>query len=269
MIKAVVSATLIGLAAIATANSKPVVDDRHAVTTFFHEEKGYHVVTVDLKRGGFAPTVSYRSRLTDPWKIIGQHQPVVAITGTFFAFENQKPVAEVVVDGVQVAQGKRGSCLAVDWDGRVSIFDVGVGNDVDYAPYRHVLRGMVRIVNGKQVSPAPWDQGFRDRGIWSKAKRTAVGITADNKLLFVSTRQRVLLSELGRAMVSRGAVDAVSLDGGGSSMLYYMGDMRISPSRNLSTLFMIENRSPYDTLYQARQHQLASSPTSRTVVPRQ
>jgi len=43
-------------------------------------------------------------------------------------------------------------------------------------------------------------------------------------------------------------VDAVNLDGGGSTCLYYRGAMVVAPGRRLSNLLTLYERSPLDEL---------------------
>ncbi|MFD2116323.1 N-acetylmuramoyl-L-alanine amidase [Paenibacillus yanchengensis] len=57
--------------------------------------------------------------------------------------------------------------------------------------------------------------------IWqSKAYRLAVGLTADNKLVIVRTKQIVSLNALASIMTSLGCIDALNGDGGGSAYLW-------------------------------------------------
>ncbi len=212
----------------------------------------YHVVKIDIQREEITPTAHYSSRLTSFWKVAGKAQPVAAITGTFFAFENQQPVADVIIDGVQKASGKRGSALTVDWFGRLQIIDVPTKKTLDFEPYRYVLRGMIRVLSDGEINPNPKAQGFKDKRIWGSAARTAVGVTANNKLIMMATSNSVTLSTVGKALKNQGATNGVCLDGGGSTMLYYMGDVKISPNRALSTLFMVEKRSAFDDLFKKR-----------------
>lgn len=231
-----------------------------AYSKFVHEKTGYHAVTADLMRYEVTASVHYSDRLTSFWRVVGKVQPIAAITGTFFAWENQQPVADVVVNGNQKATGYRGSVLAVDWHGQVKIFDVPTKQAADYTGYRYALRGLVRVVNAGEVKPNPKAQGFRDRRIWGHAPRTAVGITKSNKVVMVATARAITLSQLGRALKSIGVVDAVSLDGGGSTMLYYMGDTKVSSNRGLSTAFLLEKKSPYDEVFrQYHQKNLADA----------
>ena len=223
-----------------------------AYNVFEHDSRWYHAVHVDLNSVDVTPTAHYNSRLRGFWSAAGKSQPVAAITGTFFAFENQQPVADVVIDGVQKAKGYRGSVLAVDWYGQAKIFDVPTREQADYSSYRYALRGMIRVVNNGEVKPNPQAQGFRDRRIWGRAPRTAIGITPENKMVMVATTQNVTLSQLGKAMKSQNVIDGVALDGGNSTFLYYMGEVKVNYGRPQSTLFMIEKRSPFDDVFKKR-----------------
>lgn len=216
---------------------------------FKHGRAWFHCVTADLNRTQIAATAYYSPRLTSASRTLGKVQPIAAVTGTFFAFENQQPVADVVIDGKLVANGYRGSVLGVDWFGKVKIFDAAVRTPVDFFAYRYALRGMVRVLRNGEKCPDPRSQGFRDPRIWGVAARTGVGLTKSGKLVMVATSNGITLSELAQALKNRGAVDAVSLDGGGSTMLYYMGSVKVSPNRGLSTLFMVEKRSPFDAQF--------------------
>ncbi|MBX3108094.1 MAG: phosphodiester glycosidase family protein [Fimbriimonadaceae bacterium] len=224
-------------------------DGAAAHFTFVSGDRGYHAVVADTGSDLITPTAQVAPRLTNVWRLISQSQPVAAITGTFFAWENGKPVADVVVDGTQVATGYRGSILAVDWFGKPHILDTPTRKPFDYHAYRYAVRGGVRVLQSGVVANNPRSQGFTDSSIWGSAARTAVGITATGKLMFVATRSSVTLSALGKAMKSQGAVDALAMDGGGSTMLYFDGDLKISPNRGLCNLLLIEKRSPYDEAF--------------------
>ena len=61
--------------------------------------------------------------------------------------------------------------------------------------------------------------------------------------MFFATTSKVTLSELGRAMTSKGIRNGVSLDGGTSTCLYYNGSMVIPPGRQLSNLIVVTRKS--------------------------
>lgn len=249
---------LIGFGLLAIAGAKPA-DRPVAYESFKLGKAVYHTVRANLKIDQVTVETQYAPRLTGSWSMIGRTQPVAAITGTFFAYENHQPVADVIVDGELVASGHRGTALAVDWFGRVHIFDAGFRQPVDWFPYRYALRGTVRLVKDGDVCPNPRAQAFRDSRIWGRAARTAVGLTKEGKLVLMATPNSVTLTELGKAMVSRGVKQAVSLDGGGSTMLYYRGSMVVSPNRPLSTMLILHERSPFDSAYRRHTRAIAAS----------
>jgi hypothetical protein len=189
--------------------------------------------------------------------MVDKVRPIVAITGTFFDVRSQKPIADVLVDGDLTSHGSRGTVVAIDWFGAVSIFDRPFRSDVDWSAFRYGLRGAVRIVRGGRVQPDPRAQRFHDRRIWGRASRSGLGLTKGGKLLLVVTREKVTLSEFGRAMRSQGVVDGVSLDGGGSTCMYYKGNLVVSPHRRLDNLFVVCLKAP-DRLTEAPLNPLSS-----------
>jgi len=72
---------------------------------------------------------------------------------------------------------------------------------------------------------------------WGRAPRTAVGITSGGDLLLTTVDGRqpsvsigMTLEELAKFKISRGARDALNLDGGGSTMMWFDGDYQNVPS---------------------------------------
>jgi exopolysaccharide biosynthesis protein len=82
--------------------------------------------------------------------------------------------------------------------------------------------------------------------IESKTMRLGVGITRYNKLLFVAVKTPCYLSQLGKVMRKLGCWDAVSVDAGSSSALYYRGSVLARPGRSLTNLLAVyDHRSDY------------------------
>lgn len=225
--------------------------------SFVNKKRMFHVVHADMSQDLVAAETMHERKLVSVWKMIGKKQPAAAITGTFFAPRSQKPVADVLVDGELVARGERGSVLAVDWFGRVSIFDAPFQQSVDWYPYRYALRGAVRVIHDGRIQPNPKAQHFRDPRIWGRAARTAVGTTSDGRLVMMATPNAVTLSDIGRAMASRGVTNCVALDGGGSTMLYYRGSLVVPPKRLLNNIFILHERSPFDAAFRERAARIA------------
>lgn len=82
-------------------------------------------------------------------------------------------------------------------------------------------------------------EGFTEAKILSQSNaRSAVGLTRDGKLLLVTT-DSVKMSELAAVMLSLGAVEAMNLDGGASSGLWYDGAYVTKPGRAISNALLI------------------------------
>lgn len=206
--------------------------------------KKYSVVLADLSSKKLSATVSYSKRLTSARNLL-KDKPLAGITGTFFDPATGIPVGDVVVDGDARNLGLRGSAVAIDWFGQVHVIDTRRKVPVDWRMYRYAVRGVIRVLTDGKLMPNPKAQGFRDRRLWGTASRTGLGITPSGKVVFVATKNAVTLSELGRVMKHFGADDAVSLDGGGSTCLYYKGNFKIGTGRPLSNLILLHARPPY------------------------
>lgn len=71
----------------------------------------------------------------------------------------------------------------------------------------------------------------------NSAARSAVGISADGRLIFITTT--ATLHELADIMIQLGATSATNLDGGASSGMYYNGKMIRTPGRAISNAIVI------------------------------
>ena len=93
-----------------------------------------------------------------------------------------------------------------------------------------------------------------ESGLWSRNPRTAVGVNAKGEALLVVVDGRqdesvgMTFDELADLMLELGAVDAMALDGGGSSQLMVNGEIANSPSdgqeRGISTAIVVTNQIP-------------------------
>ena len=57
--------------------------------------------------------------------------------------------------------------------------------------------------------------------------------------MLMATTAPVTLSQFARAMIGEGVQDAVSLDGGSSTCLFYRGVVLIHPGRRLSNMLIL------------------------------
>lgn len=113
----------------------------------------------------------------------------------------------------------------------------------------HMISGGPRLVKNNQVYVSKNEENFKADIAKSRAARTAVGITKDNKILLVTVdglpRQKknrnekssigMTLEELAELMINLGAVEAMNLDGGSSTTMWIDGKIVNRPVNNYSS----------------------------------
>lgn len=95
------------------------------------------------------------------------------------------------------------------------------------------------LVDGK-VSLNVKQEGFKDPKILTGGgARSALGITKDHKLILLTTGGATI-PQLAEIMRQAGAYQAMNLDGGASSGLYYNGKYLTTPGRKISNALVIK-----------------------------
>lgn len=246
-----------GLAAPLPKNS-PVSYRRVVI----HGVRAY-VVTVDLncKRISLVPQSS-NGRYKSFRRFIRESQPVAAINGTFFDPATATIICNLMSGGKLLSEGRVGHSLRIDSKNRAQLVSTAG------TPGRSLLKlsdwafglssGPTLVRNGN-CALTPWREGFRDPGLFGLAPRSAIGITAHNKLVLVSVRKPVRLQRLAWMMKSLGAKDALNLDGGSSTALYYKGYFVARPRRLLTNIVAVYLR-PVETAAP-----IVAQPTNRPV----
>ncbi len=256
------------LGVVALIPSAGAADTRSvAYRVEFVNDFGCHIVQVNLADPNVkvTPILSLRSPggAESMLSICSREQPAAAITGTFFSKTTLLPIGDIVVDGRLVYFGGMGSALAITPDNRVAFERVPYGRHQDWSPFETVLACGPTLLEAGEVALAPRHERFRDPRVLGRARRSAVGLTPQNKLLLVATREVVSLWELAKIMRDLGCIDAINLDGGSSTGLYYRGSMVIRPARSLVNMLAVyedvprESRTCYSEL-----------PTERTAIYR-
>ena len=101
-----------------------------------------------------------------------------------------------------------------------------------------LLSGAPRLVKDGAIETY-LDPGFTEaRFTTSVTPRTAIGATADGKLLLVQT-SAASIQQMRELMLQLGCQDAVNLDGGASTGMYYNGQTLATPGRQLTTTLQV------------------------------
>lgn len=208
-------------------------------------------VIVDLK----SPEVTLRPILAETQQTAsastlvrrGGH-PTAAITGTFFDPGTGTIIGNLIADGRMMTEGHVGSVLLVEDDGQAKIVSMEgkMGRHWDWSGIRFGVSAGPTLVRDGRLVISPRAEGFRDRGLWGPRKRAALGVTANHKLLLLTTRGQASLHTLGRIFQDLKCVDAVNLDGGSSTALHYKGKWLARPGRSLTNMIgvYVNKRTP-------------------------
>ncbi|MBN2797481.1 MAG: phosphodiester glycosidase family protein [Clostridia bacterium] len=109
-------------------------------------------------------------------------------------------------------------------------------NAVDYA----VGAGPALIINGKTNINFESEHFTEAKILNNTAQRTAIGYTEAQELIVITTQATI--EELAEIMLSLGCYEAMNLDGGASSGLWYNGSYITEPGRDLSNMVYLTNK---------------------------
>ncbi|WP_353550301.1 phosphodiester glycosidase family protein [Sediminibacterium sp. KACHI17] len=110
-----------------------------------------------------------------------------------------------------------------------------------------VQNGMIKITNNEEIK-------FAGKAIDDKHPRSAMGYTADGRLIFLAVEGRfpgkaegATLTQLAQMLKDIGCTEALNLDGGGSSCILINGKQTIQPSdkegqRAVPAVFVVKRR---------------------------
>ncbi|MEV5041122.1 phosphodiester glycosidase family protein [Microbacterium sp. LMI1x-1-1.1] len=172
--------------------------------------------------------------------IAEDNDAVFAINGDYYGFRD---TGIVIRNGVVYRDSPARTGLAFYADGTVRVYDEtttsadelladGVWNTLSFGPAIVEDGATVDGIEDVEV-----DTNVGNHSIQGEQPRTAVGVIDDNHLVFVVVDGRAdgysrgaTLTELADIMTGLGAETAYNLDGGGSSTMYFDGDVVNQPS---------------------------------------
>ncbi|WP_109210253.1 MULTISPECIES: phosphodiester glycosidase family protein [Microbacterium] len=172
--------------------------------------------------------------------IAAAHDAILAINGDYYGFRD---TGIVIRNGVVYRDEPAREGLVFYSDGRVEVYDEtttsadelladGAWNTLSFGP---AIVEDAAVVDG--IESVEIDTNFGNHSIQGDQPRTAVGVIDENHLVFVVVDGRqtgysegVTLTELADIMIDLGATTAYNLDGGGSSTMFFNGEVINSPS---------------------------------------
>jgi exopolysaccharide biosynthesis protein len=204
----------------------------------------YYVADVELDdattlQSAFANN-SFGGNITETTSAIAEdNNAVFAINGDYYGFRD---TGIVIRNGVVFRDEGARQGLAFYRDGTVKVYDEtattaeqlmadGVWNTLSFGPSLLDDGGTADGIGDVEV-----DTNFGNHSIQGEQPRTAVGIIDGNHLVFVVVDGRspgyssgVTMTGLAQIMQDLGATTAYNVDGGGSSTMYFNGELVNNP----------------------------------------
>ncbi|NQX47330.1 phosphodiester glycosidase family protein [Paenibacillus tritici] len=181
--------------------------------------------------------------------IAKRSQATAAINGTFFdAYTNgafKAPYGYIISGGKMLknSSGDKRTVFAYD---RNLLAELIPGSQFRERFDAGSIQGAIQagprlLVNGK-VALNVLAEGFKDPKILTGGgSRSALGLTRDHKLILL-TSGGATIPQLAEIMKQAGAYQAMNLDGGASSGLYYNGKYLTTPGRLISNALVVQTR---------------------------
>lgn len=243
-----VSAAIACVASVGSFLHSPSSGDSVVLEECRIRSAAVYVITADLND----PTVRVRIGLpaegishSEPFmNMMRRRSPIAAVTGTYFCTRSLLPVGTVVSDGQVRFVNCIGNTLCFLGGNRVQFIDSAKGENVDLAGAECAIRTGPRLLKSGHYAVSPRREGFRDPGLFGRRSRMAIGLTRHNKLLLVSVATPVTFGKTAAIMKNLGAADALCLDGGSSSAMYFMGKVIRAPGRRLTNVIELHRVAP-------------------------
>jgi exopolysaccharide biosynthesis protein len=203
----------------------------------------YFVADVTLKNGTSLQTAladnKFGTNIIENTSTIAESSnAVLAINGDYYGFRND---GVIIRNGTLYRDEPTRDGLALFQDGTMKSYDEttvssadllaqGITNTFSFGPI---------LVKDSQIASdfehVSIDKNFGNRSIQSANPRTGIGIISPNHYVLVvvdgrsDTSRGMTLNEFASLFQELGATDAYNLDGGGSSTMYFMGNVINNP----------------------------------------
>lgn len=248
--------TIEGKQAVVTKNSYESEDISINITTKYEYDTKIYIADVTVSdvsflRAGLANGVFGRNIKETTSDIAKENNAIFAINGDFYGFRDSGPV---IRNGVLYRSNKRNGSndvLAVYNDGSFVTMkeeNVDAQNLLDSGVLQLFSFGPTLVDNG-QISVSANQEVEQSM---NSNPRTAIGMISPLHYVFVVSDGRtsesagLSLAQLAAVMQDAGCQFAYNLDGGGSSTMWFMGDVVNNPTTNGNS---ISERKVSDIVY--------------------
>ncbi|MEJ9217706.1 phosphodiester glycosidase family protein [Paenibacillus glucanolyticus] len=233
-----------------SSQSKPVTTARKSFKVGSRSFSA-QIVTVSLLHPkvelGVVLAGNKAGKVEDLRSIAKRSHAVAAINGTFFdAYTSgayKAPYGYLVSNGniFHKASGDNRTIFTYDSNNLASMIPgLDFKSVYDTGHMDGALQAGPRLLTDGKVTLDVKKEGFKDPKILTGGgARSALGITKDHKLILLTTGGATI-PQLAEIMKQAGAYQAMNLDGGASSGLYYNGSYLTTPGRQISNAIVVK-----------------------------
>jgi exopolysaccharide biosynthesis protein len=176
-----------------------------------------------------------------------RNNAIVAINGTFFdayTKSDYKTPYGYLVSGGKMLKNSSGDLRTIFTYDKNHLAALIPGQDFKAVFAANAMEGGLqagpRLLTDGKISLNVQAEGFKDPKILTGGgARSAIGLTRDHKLILLTTGGATI-PQLAEIMKQAGAYQAMNLDGGASSGLYYNGKYLTTPGRLISNAIVIK-----------------------------
>ncbi|WP_299305136.1 phosphodiester glycosidase family protein [uncultured Brachybacterium sp.] len=198
------------------------------------------ITDATVLRAAFAQDEVGQNITEEPSVIAGRHDAVLAINGDYYGFRDN---GIVIRNGVIYRDEPARDGLVFYRDGRIEVYDEtstnaeellddGAWNTLSFGPAVLVDGSVPTGIEGVEI-----DTNVGNHSIQGEQPRTAIGVIGDDHLVLLVVDGRsegysrgVGLTELGEILADLGCTTGYNLDGGGSSVMIFDGEIITQPS---------------------------------------
>lgn len=169
-------------------------------------------------------------------KTISGGKEIIVKAGKIVAYANQN--ATIPKGGFVISIGKKEPKIAEKYPIGTQVFL----NSVLSSPWNKVktlITGSPQLLKNGKIYNTYYKEKLQP-SIKGPTKRTAVGVTSNNKLLLLSVTGGVTFGKLAQMLLKLGARDALALDGGGSTEMYMNGKNMTSNYRPVTNAIVVK-----------------------------
>ena len=165
------------------------------------------------------------------------------INGTYFYdYKSYTPITDIMIDKKLVHFGGIGTVVSISLSNQLTFHPTKRYRHSNWDHhFTHAMAAGPKLLTDGLITLNPQKEGFKDRRLFQKKIRTAIGTINNDWIVLITTGTRCYLEALCHALQKIGLTHAMNLDGGSSSMMTYNNTLiRLPRTRKISSVIAIK-----------------------------